>query len=1423
MLSSRTVRPPSPPSLALALAPALLLGVLAGGGLAPPATASAVGPVETSPQSVDADAPIPAAPRAPAPWDEPFTDDVSTVLAAAATPDRAEQGVRVLLEDVSHRYDESGRAVHTRRLVYRLDSPAGVDGWDQVIAAWRPWYQERPEIRARVIEPGGTVRWLDPATVAEVPLEETAPDVLSDSLELRAPLPGVTVGAVVEEQVVTRERVPVFEAGVSASLVVGFSVPSQGTRLVLDAPASLPLAWRTQLLDGREPHREEADGRVRLTFETGPREPLEAGEPFLPGDVPRQPRVAWSTGGSWQDVAAAYAAVVEEQVAGADLAGEVAAALEALPATGAGREADRQAVVQALTTRLHDRVRYTGLEFGEAALVPRSPREVLERGYGDCKDKSALLLALLREAGIPAHLALLRTAPSQDVDPELPGIGAFNHAVVHVPAEGGATAGAEGVWVDATAPHHPAGLLPAGAQGRLALLAVPEGGRLVTTPASGADDNHEVDRRRILLAEIGGARVVDRAELRGLGAADFRANVTLLDDESLDQAMGESFSELWGGGELVDWRIENLDEPQRPLVLHSEVAEVGVARTAVADAAVALSLHSLVEDLPYPLHAAPDEAEPRTHDLLQYQPYSVRLEYTVIPPDGYRLLEVPESADRPFGPARFVRRFEEREDGTLEATLAFHSGPRRYTPEQVEAVRAGVAELVEEGSVVAVFHALGEDHLAAGRVGEALAEFRRLASAHPESALHPTRISRALLAAGLGAAARKAAERAVELEPESALAHQFLGWALLHDPVGRPFAEGWDREGAAEALRRAKELDPDNEVVRRNLAVLLEHDAEGVRYAPGADLDAAVDEYRAYREDLGDPSLDTNLLVALVRARRFEEAEELARELAQDAAVRMHLLAAVAATDGVEAAVREARSVDGEEERRAALAAGGQLLMQLRRYPEAAGLMRRAARGAAGAAGMLGLAERLEGMQRHEEIEVEGDDPPALVRRLFVLLAVGEEEELRSFLETLGDDLAEEEELDEWREARQAMEQGLEPGVSVEMVMDVMLDRLETSPDARVDGAHRVRVGLMGESWYAYFAERDGGDGYRMVAFHEPADLEALAELGVEALQRVEEGEPERARPWLDWARREVLEPRADDPLSGLAFAHLWSEGSEGGATDLRRAAAALAVHGEDDDDVAEAASVLEEERIAAEAAGDTDALLHLDHALAEAYVRQERAEELAELALRLHRTHPESEEAMRLAALGLGESGRLDELEAVSRGWLEEHPDDETGLRQLAWAAELRGDVEEARRRLERLVDLGKGLAEARNQIAWFDAMLGEVDEGSLEIAHEAVERGEDPGSVNAALHTLATVYAELDRPGPALDVLHQAIGQRPQGMVPVDWYVIGRIAESYGETAAAVDAYGRVERPEDEGALPYSTWTLAQRRLEGLQGEGG
>ena len=81
-------------------------------------------------------------------------------------------------------------------------------------------------------------------------------------------------------------------------------------------------------------------------------------------------------------------------------------------------------------------VRYLGIEIGPGSHAPRSPNDVFARRFGDCKDKTFLVVTMLRALGIEAQAALVSTELQQNVREQPPSPGAFNHVIVHVKLSG---------------------------------------------------------------------------------------------------------------------------------------------------------------------------------------------------------------------------------------------------------------------------------------------------------------------------------------------------------------------------------------------------------------------------------------------------------------------------------------------------------------------------------------------------------------------------------------------------------------------------------------------------------------------------------------------------------------------------------------------------------------------------------------------------------------------------------------------------------------------------------------------------------------------------------------------------------------------------------------------------------------------------
>jgi hypothetical protein len=314
-----------------------------------------------------------AAPSAE-PWSAPhFSIDPKTLYqAASAAP--APDGVNVteLCDDESYTFDDAGRMVHVGHLVYKVLTQKGAEVWDSLSVGWEPWHEARPVIRARVIAPDFTVHTLDPNTITEAPARGGDYKTYSDGKRLHAPLPAIAPGVVVEEEYTETETETLFRAGRVGRVVLGQEdVPVAHSHVVFDAPAALPLRTNLLLLPGIKPVRSESGGRVTLTFDVAPLDAIDSRISYLPPEAVFFPMIEFSTGASWQSIAAEYGKIVDDR-ANSPAVQAVVTPLIAGKKSAAEKEA-------AILDYLDREVRYTGIEFGEAAIVPHDPAETLAK------------------------------------------------------------------------------------------------------------------------------------------------------------------------------------------------------------------------------------------------------------------------------------------------------------------------------------------------------------------------------------------------------------------------------------------------------------------------------------------------------------------------------------------------------------------------------------------------------------------------------------------------------------------------------------------------------------------------------------------------------------------------------------------------------------------------------------------------------------------------------------------------------------------------------------------------------------------------------------------------------------------------------------------------------------------------------------
>jgi transglutaminase-like putative cysteine protease len=1342
--------------------------------------------------------------------------------AAAAAPAPADAEVEMVVEEHDYQFDREGRQRRTVHRVFRYLTEKGVENWSWTEADWSAGCEERPTIRARVITPDGQVHPLDPETIGEVAVEQDNPNLSSDQKLLRAPLPAIQVGAVVEEEILTRETRPLFDHGMVERLVLAESYPTRKFRLTVSYPVELPLRW--EVLGSRlPPVRTEAAGRVTLRFEAGPCPARPTPEPYQPPESDRVPEIVFSTGKSWADVAAHYAELVESQLK--------LDAVRPLVRDTVGRETDRGKIAEMLLAAVRGHVRYTGIEFGKAAIVPRAPHDTLARRYGDCKDQSALLVAMLRVAGIPAHVAVLRTGRFSDVVPGLPGLGDFDHAIVYVP-------GQEPLWIDPSARCVPAGRLPLGEQDRWALVAGPQTRELVRTPRMDYRQNSSSESIEIFLSESGKARVRVTVADSGPCDADTREDYASRSVKDLRKMWRDFFKQQYRTQGLLRLEYSSPLDLSKPFRVVAEVSDARIGRFHDSEATVTIQPDPLLDQLPGLFRGEEDEdkedkgeeggsaraSQPRGGQrqtpLVLPEPHVRQVEFRIVPPPGFVVRALPEPSVRRYGPATLSQQFQEVAGGNIVATFRLDSGPGAFTAAEVNALRRAIEELGADGGPwevkLALEHVVGR-HLAAGRMHEALSECRRLVQRHPEQAAQRQRFAQVLLRAGLGEAARDEARRAVQLDPQSPAAHAALARILTYDTLGRHFQAGMDWPSAAAEYRKALELDPADAAARMDWAILLEHNEAGLRYAPDARLEDAVAEYQQARKQLPADgvaqSLDLNLALALLHLEKYAEVEKLADRSPTSAAWKSLLAAAVAAQRGPADAQRKAAEIcQGLPERRSVLEGAGEYLQEARCYAPAAALLEAAADRAHDAADLRARAKALAPLRRFGQADLARDGPRRLVQQLLlvVLLDGNSTRQLPGLLAPNTDPCDQAAVLEELRRALASLlEQQRQDQGSPQRTADV-LSQVELLSEGDDKTGYRIRAlneDLQDLAWYVVV---DKG-GPRLLA---PGP--AGANLGAAALACLERGWPAGAAQWLRWAAERPVAPST--PFAPPSpFAVLWKNARQDRPDALRLAAAALLAAGNHPEP---AIPIL----LAAERAHPAPAdAVQLDRALLGALLGANRPAEALGVADRLLARSDSPGDAPGWKTAALAALGRWDDLRKFIAGQWEKAGDNPAAVELLARTAMRLGDFQTVEEHLRPLARRPKAPCQlvdclARNAIA-----AGAVGPQALADALAAVH---ECGSENPAfLETLAVVYAELGKSSDALETLNRSLAVRggggPFGSRDGDWYVLGRIAEHYGLADVAAGLYRKIRRPVRPGGCPAAAnlYTIAQRRLKALE----
>jgi tetratricopeptide (TPR) repeat protein len=349
----------------------------------------------------------------------------------------ADVPVKLLLRDEQDDL-QPGKVTRYFESVFKVQTPQGLPT-GAVSFAWNPDIQAATVHKLQIHRGAQVIDVLGAGQSFTVMRRETNLEnaVLDGQLTASIQPEGLQVGDIVDFAVSVVTSDPAVGAHVEEAGATWNGIPIARAHFRAQWPSSVPMRIRADgglampkvVRKGATSSIEVAmDGLQPLVMPKGAPIRYQYGRLIEMTDLP-----------SWSGVAALMAplfAKAEMLPATSPLQAEIAKIKAASP--------DPKAQAQAALTLVQDRVRYVFLGMNDGGLVPADADTTWSRRFGDCKGKTALLLALLHGLGIDAHPVMVSTALGDGLDARLPEVALFDHVFVQ------ATIGGRTYWLDGT-------------------------------------------------------------------------------------------------------------------------------------------------------------------------------------------------------------------------------------------------------------------------------------------------------------------------------------------------------------------------------------------------------------------------------------------------------------------------------------------------------------------------------------------------------------------------------------------------------------------------------------------------------------------------------------------------------------------------------------------------------------------------------------------------------------------------------------------------------------------------------------------------------------------------------------------------------------------------------------------------------------
>ncbi len=477
--------------------------------------------------------------------------DVASIIANAPNAsDYPEADTLVLFNHFSHDVLPTGQSRYTTHQVVKILTERGIQKYGDIAIPYQPASQNIGINIARTITADG--RALHPPDEAYndvTPPGLLAYNLYSDAMWKVISMVGLAPGVCIEYKVTLEDKA----AGGETWITGGYNFQSAEATLETSYALQMPKAWYLQW------------ELANTTSQTNPLVPqisytendtviyiwrygetaalaLEDGMPHVNDIVPR---LQYSSIADWRDVYTWYKELAKDRYTPD---AEIEAKVQHLTRDLRTDETKIRAIYNFVTSK----IRYVGIELGQSAYQPSYATEVFQMQYGDCKDKTTLLISMLDLVGIKAYPCLISMAPHERVDTALPFLSQFNHMIAAVP-----TSADTYIWLDPTAATCSYGYLPYSTQGRTGFLISDTQGVFVETPVFPPEANRLVSKTELTLSGKGDVQGRLHIQTTGQYSLNTRWTYQQIHPGAVRNTLATELSQQFPGIQIKEWRMSD--------------------------------------------------------------------------------------------------------------------------------------------------------------------------------------------------------------------------------------------------------------------------------------------------------------------------------------------------------------------------------------------------------------------------------------------------------------------------------------------------------------------------------------------------------------------------------------------------------------------------------------------------------------------------------------------------------------------------------------------------------------------------------------------------------------------------------------------------------------------------------------------------